>query len=235
MDRDGRGWEHVAEEWIAWTRGAGDAYASYREAFLSLVPAAAGRTLDLGCGEGRVTRDLARLGHAVTGVDASPTLVAAAVEAHPEGDYAVANAELLPFADETFGLVVAHNLLMDVQDMPAVVREAARVLTPGGRLCIAITHPLADAGRWEGDGDDAPFVVAGSYLAVEELEETIERDGVRMTFAGRRYPLEQYSRALEDAGLLVEALREPAPAPGSPGFGRWSRVPNFLHVRAVKR
>ena len=80
------GWEDRASQWLAWARTPGhDAYWRYRDAFLALVPPPAGRTLEVGCGEGRVTRDLAARGHAVTALDASPTLVAAAAERDPEG------------------------------------------------------------------------------------------------------------------------------------------------------
>ncbi|MGI8597068.1 MAG: class I SAM-dependent methyltransferase [Thermoleophilaceae bacterium] len=85
------GWEDRASQWLAWARTPGhDAYWRYRDAFLALVPPPAGRTLEVGCGEGRVTRDLAARGHAVTALDASPTLVAAAAERDPEGTYLVA-------------------------------------------------------------------------------------------------------------------------------------------------
>jgi ubiquinone/menaquinone biosynthesis C-methylase UbiE len=47
-----------------------------------------------------------------------------------------ADAAALPFADGSYDLVVADNSLMDVADMPAANREAARVLQPGGRFCI---------------------------------------------------------------------------------------------------
>jgi hypothetical protein len=57
----------------------------------------------------------------------------------------------------------------------------------------------------------------------------IERDGLRMEFAGWAYPLEDYFRALEEAGFAVEAVREPAA-----GDARWHRVPLFLMWRAVK-
>jgi hypothetical protein len=81
-------------------------------------------------------------------------------------------------------------------------------------------------------------VIPGSYLGRHRFEDTFERDGLQVTFAGWRYSLEEYARALEDAGLVIERLREPA-APASaltvrPGYERWQRLPNFLHLRAVK-
>jgi SAM-dependent methyltransferase len=229
------GFEAVAQEWLGWAREPGfDAYWSYRDAFFPLVPPASGRTLEVGCGEGRVARDLAARGHAVTGIDAAPTLVAAAAAADPAGEYRVARAEAVPFRDASFATVVAYNALMDVDDMPAAVAEAGRVLAPGGAFCVALTHPFADAGRWEGEGDDAPFVVRGSYLAGGSREDVLERGGRVMHFASRAHPLEAYVGALAAAGLAVEALREPPPGPGLRDFGRWRRIPCFLFLRARK-
>ena len=147
-------------EWLSWARTPGhDAYWHYREAFFALLPAAAGSVLEVGCGEGRVARDLAARGYRVTGLDASATLVAAAAERDPGGRYAVGAAEALPFADDSFDLVVAYNSLLDVEDMPSAIGEAPRVLRPGGRLCACVTHPVADGGGWE----DGRFVLSRSY------------------------------------------------------------------------
>jgi len=231
------GWESRAEQWLAWARTPDfDAYWSYRDAFFALVPPPEGRTLEVGCGEGRVTRDLAARGHRVTALDPSRTLLDAAAELDPGGDYVLGTAEALPFADAAFGLVVSYNVLMDVADMPAAVAEAARVLVPGGALCACVTHPLADAGSWT---DDA-FVIAGDYLGTRPFEMTIERGGLEMTFDGTMYALEHYARALEAAGLLIEAIREPAPAgeagerSHTEGWARWHRIPMFLMLRARK-
>jgi SAM-dependent methyltransferase len=232
------GWEARAAEWLAWARTPGfDAYWRYRDAFFALVPPPAGRTLEVGCGEGRVTRDLLDRGHRVTALDASPTLLRAAAEHGPGAEYVLGTAEALPFADASFGLVVAYNVLMDVDDMPAAVGEAARVLEPGGRLCMCVTHPFADAGGFAHDGDDAPFVVDGSYLGARRFHMRMERGGRAMTFDGHAYPLEDYARALEAAGLAIEALREPPPGPpprGDDDWPRWRRIPMFLMLRAVR-
>ncbi|MEX0674772.1 MAG: class I SAM-dependent methyltransferase [Gaiellaceae bacterium] len=153
-------WEEHARAWIAWARMPGhDSYWRFhRDAFLELLPPPGRRTLDLGCGEGRLARDLAAAGYRVTGVDASPTLVAAAREADPGFDVQMADAAALPFADGAFDLVVAFMTLQDVGDLAGALRECARVLEPEGRVCLAIVHPLNSAGTFARDGDDAPFL-----------------------------------------------------------------------------
>jgi SAM-dependent methyltransferase len=234
------GWEREAENWVRWTRTSGhDAYWHYRAPFFDqIVPAPGRQTLEMGCGEGRVARDLARHGHTVTAVDASPTLLRYAREADPAGRYLVADAAALPFPDGAFDLVVAYNALMDIADMAGAVREAARVLEPGGRFCICVTHPLNDAGGFAGREQDAPFMIRGAYLGCRPHEETFERDGLRMTFRGWSHALEDYTDALDVAGFLIERLREPAAPPEvvavRESYRRWQRVPMFLHLRAVK-
>lgn len=223
-----RYWESEAERWAAWARAPGhDTYWSESgPPFFELLPPPARRTLDLGCGEGRVARDLSKRGHNVVGIDAAPTLVRLAREAHPRGEYLVADAARLPLEDKSFDLVVAFNTLMDFDDMPGALREAARVLDPGGRLCACITHPLRDAGRFEGRSPGAPFVIRGSYFGKRRFAASISRGGYEFDFRGWAYPLADYARAFEEAGFVLESLREP-PDPDRP-------LPNFLLIRALK-
>lgn len=232
-------WEENAAAWIAWAREPGhDSYWRFhRDLFLELVPPPSGRTLDVGCGEGRLARDLAALGYDVVGVDASPTLLAAAREASPELELHLADAADLPFPAASFGLVIAFMSLQDVDDLAGSLREAARVIAPGGRLCLAIVHPLNSAGTFTSRTADSPFVIEGSYLDESVTDETFERDGLAMRFVSRHLPLETYTELLSANGLLIERLREPAlPEAGFNGEHgeRWRRIPLFLHLRAVK-
>jgi SAM-dependent methyltransferase len=225
-------WEREALDWVAWAREPGhDSYWRYSPLFFDLVPPPRRRALDLCCGEGRLSRDLAARGHTVVGLDASPTLLDFAREADPEGEYVLGDATALPFEDASFDLVVVYNALMDVEDMAGAVAEAARVLEPGGRLCVSLVHPLAYVGRFGGDEPDAPFVFRTPYFERRETHERFERAGLGMTFHSHMRPLEDYTRALEDAGLVLDALREPADPGGEP---RWQRIPNFLFLRAFR-
>lgn len=230
-------WEAESGRWIAWARHPGhDSYWRFhRDQFLALLPPPGLRTIDIGCGEGRLTRHLKELGHRIVGIDASPTMVAAARASDPSMDLRVADAAALPLQDASADLAVAFMTLHDIDAMPRAVAEIARVLMPGGRLCFAIVHPINSAGQFERPVADAPFVIKGDYLRPFTFSDTVERAGLTMTFHSRHRPLEAYFAALQDAGLLVETLREPAVpehAIESDNSRRWQRLPLFLHVRA---
>lgn len=232
-------WAEHASEWLAWARLPGhDSYWQFhRDLFLELLPPPGRRTLDLGCGEGRLTRELKAIGHDVVGVDAAAALVAAAQEADPELELHVVDAAALPFADGAFDLVVAFMSLQDVDDLGGAIDESARVLEHGGLLCLAVVHPFNSAGQFDGAEPDSPFVVEGSYLEESFYADSLARGGLEMTFTSAHRPLQTYTEALADAGLLIERLREPAvpeEAIAKPRTRRWQRMPLFLHIRAQK-
>ena len=236
-----QGWESEAANWARFTRTPGHDHALLDinlPVLMGLLPPPGRRTLDVGCGEGRVSRLLHSRGHRVVGIDAAPTMVRLAAS-HEAGQPAlVADAGRLPFRDGAFDLAVAYMALHDIDDMPRAVAEIGRVLERGGRLCLAIVHPINSAGAFQGSGADAPFVISGSYLDPARLSYTVERDGIQLTFHSQHRPMEACSRALEAAGLLVEAIREPGAGDHlvarQPAQRRWARVPLFLHARAVK-
>ena len=230
-------WEAQAAQWIQWARAPGhDTYWRFhRDQFLDILPPPGRRTVDIGCGEGRLTRELKKRGHAIIGVESSASLVAAAREADPLMDIRLDYATALPLEDASADLAVAFMSLHDIDAMPAAVREVARILQSGGRLCLAIVHPINSAGRFQQATVDAPFTIKGGYLQEFRYADTVERNGLTMTFHSQHRPLESYFMALEESGLLVEALRErgiPEHAMVSEADRRWQRVPLFLHLRA---
>ena len=232
----GAEWESEAENWVRWARTPNfDAYWYYRDAFFDdLLPPAPERTVEIGCGEGRVTRDLVARGHRVMAVDTSPTLLRYARQDDSCSSYLLADGASLPFPRGSFDLAVSYNSLQVVADMPDAVREAARVLVDNGTFCVCTTHPFSDLGQFVSDDQDARYVVRPSYFTRERVDDTVERGGLTMTFRGWTYTLEDYVRAFEEAGLCIDTVREPRPIKSNDRYARFQRVPMFLNIRAIK-
>ncbi len=137
-------WTYVADQWIDWAGRPGhDAFWTYREGLAAYIGRGTGRALEIGCGEGRVSRELKALGYDVTASDAVPAMLDAARRADSAHGYALADAASLPFDPARFDVVMAYNVLMDLDDMPAALHEARRVLKPGGLLFVSLVHPFS--------------------------------------------------------------------------------------------
>jgi len=241
-----RSWNAVADDWIAHADTN-----DYRNFFLlplmlRMLGDVAGRTiLDLGCGEGGYSRELARRGARVTGVDGSERLVTVARErAHSERvdvQYVCANASALQdIGNESFDFVVAAMSLMDVEDYPAAVREAYRILVAGGELLMSITHPCftAPVSQWvRGPSGELQFFAVDRYF-----ERTAWDDKIARSFRGsvirRHRPLEDYIGALLKTGFVLREFREPTATAEdiakSARLEKLVRIPYFLFMRWQK-
>jgi ubiquinone/menaquinone biosynthesis C-methylase UbiE len=81
-------------------------------------------------------------------------------------DLLLADATYIPLDDACADLAVAFMSLHDIDAMPATVKEVARILVPGGRLCLAIVHPINSCGRFEASTADARFVLTQRLLGI---------------------------------------------------------------------
>jgi SAM-dependent methyltransferase len=222
-------WERHAGRWARWARVPGhDIYHEQLNwpAFRGLCPPPGRRTLDVGCGEGRVGRQLAAAGHCVAGIDSSPTLVALAREAGGFEELVCGDSAKLPWPGQSFDLVLAYMSLHDIDDLAGTVAEIGRVLDPGGRFCLAIVHPL-----------NRRTEALENYFDEQRVADDLERGGLSMTFEGIDRPLEAYPQALARAGFVIEELREPRPTAAAvaaaPQLAKAAKRPYFLHMRCV--
>jgi 2-polyprenyl-6-hydroxyphenyl methylase/3-demethylubiquinone-9 3-methyltransferase len=92
------------------------------------------RVLDVGCGAGFLSNDIALRGHEVTGIDVAADALAVAHTHDASGSvrYVEGDALALPFEGGSFDAVCAMDLLEHVEDPERVIAEASRVLAPGG-------------------------------------------------------------------------------------------------------
>ncbi len=90
----------------------------------------------------------------MTASDAVPAMLDAARHADSAHRYQLADAAALPFDDASFDLVMAYNVLMDLDDMQRALHEARRVRKADGLLLISLVHPFRDRGGFAGPPPD---------------------------------------------------------------------------------
>lgn len=110
------------------------------------------QVLDIACGTGNTALMARARGASVTGLDLTPELLAvaerrAAEEGHVDITWKHGDAEDLPFADNTFDVVVSSCGLMFAPDQQKVANEVARVTKRGGRIAIQAWTPEGGVGR----------------------------------------------------------------------------------------
>ena len=171
---------HTASERAAWDR------------ILDLVLAGRGAldALDLGCGTGFLSFELATRGHRVTGVDFAPAMLAEARrKATAYGGqvrFEEADAEQLPFPPSSFDLAISRHVLWTLPHPEAAIDAWIRVLRPGGRLVVVDSHvdsgtgpPPAENARASQEyavvADQLPFLGGRSR---EEIVALLTRHGL---------------------------------------------------------
>jgi len=131
----------------------GTYYLAFRDLPALIGPAAAGaRALDFGCGAGRSTRFLARLGFAVTGVDVSPEMLAQAHRLDPTGDYRlVADGALTGIATGSVDLILCAFTFDNIpgwERKVALFSSMRDALREGGRIVNLVSSPTLYEHEW---------------------------------------------------------------------------------------
>jgi ubiquinone/menaquinone biosynthesis C-methylase UbiE len=250
-------WEANAENWTRLSRAGYDVHrdALNTPAFLAMLPAVSGLAgIDIGCGEGTNTRQIARRGARMHAVDIAPTFIHHA-QAQEEREslgitYEVADGAALPYADASFDFATAFMSLMDMPNQDCALAEAARVLRPSGFLQFSILHPCfvpphrrvvrdiagrtlaIEIGRYF---DTDAYIDAWTFSAIPH-EQRAGIEPFRIPVFHR--PLSQWVDFILAAGLVIEKFGEPCAstevATAVPEVADTQLAPLFLHVRARK-
>ncbi|MBC7224166.1 MAG: class I SAM-dependent methyltransferase [Anaerolineae bacterium] len=193
------------------------------------------RVLDAGCGVGAWAQALQEAGARVVGVDVEEERVADALARASGAGFVVASVECLPFGDASFDVVFSHEVLEHVEDDLQALREAARVLRPGGHLVLFVpnrgfpfeTHGVVWRGKYR----------FGNVPLVNWLPDAL-RD--RLAPHVRAYGRRQLAARVAAAGLEVRHHTQIFPGfdrleEARPVLGRWLRCAARLLERTPLR
>jgi SAM-dependent methyltransferase len=181
-----------------------------------LGPVTGRRVLDAGCGTGYLSRQLARAGAKVIGVDVAPAMVAIAQgKAREQGldiDHRVASiSELAGIAEASVDALVSNYVLMDAPDLEGAGHSIARVLAPGGIAVLIFSHPCfpqAYATRVDQKRGRVTYSWPFNYFAPQKQVDPPWRH-FSGSFTWFHRPLSHYTRAFRAAGLLIDEIDEP--------------------------
>jgi SAM-dependent methyltransferase len=182
------------------------------------------RVLDIACGQGRMSRYLARLGADVVGVDISAAMLDKARAVGPQ-NITYVRGDIMRHANwwdgRPFDGCTCELALMDIDDLAGTLSTVTTVLRPGGWFVASIVHPCLPGSErglssWPpGEG----YEREGFWTSPDHSP-----DGVRIRVGATHRKLSTFLNALRDAGLEAECFVEP-PAP----------VPTYLLWRCRRR
>jgi 2-polyprenyl-3-methyl-5-hydroxy-6-metoxy-1,4-benzoquinol methylase len=245
-------WDAGAEAWLTFVRSGADYYRLrvHGPALLAACEVRAGeRALDLGCGEGYFSRELARRGAHVVAIDLSPKMLEFASEQegydHLGIEYRLGSATDLgqQFEPAAFDLVTACMAVQDMSDPAACMKGSAHVLRAGGRMVFSVPHPCTDApGRvWvrDAEGKKGPLMIDRYF---ETGPVVFEWNMKRLLYPWStpywRRTLAEWTAMTAEAGFLVRRIHEPRPSAedveAMHKLDDCARLPYFLIFDLVK-
>ncbi len=185
-----------------------------------LHPEKGERILDLGCGTGQLTHQIAESGAEVVGLDSSPDMIGQARRNYPALRFVLADAASMQFAQE-FDAIFSNAALHWMLDAQAVARSMARALKPGGRL-------VAEFG---GNGNIAHIEAALQQVLVKHY------GGPKPTRKTYFPSIPDYSSILENAGFEVRMAHlfdRPTPLEGRQGMANWLRQFSWYNFEPLR-
>ena len=181
-----------------------------QRALRDLLGTGRGTCLEIGCGTGVHARQVRELGWTPVGVDVSTGMLRYATGRLP---IAQGDVQRLPVRDGAVPAVISVMVHTDMPGYPAILREVARVLRPGGVFVHVGVHPCFCGGFADHTDRDA-VVIRPGYLDRYWTRESYTDQGLRDKVGAMHRPLPELLHAFLDAGLALDGFTEGgAPTP----------------------
>ena|GEM_PF-4510136 len=198
-------WKGNAQKWTkVMDEGLDDFRRSCLDPYLDalLVQHSSGIFLDLGCGEGKVARTIAKGGCQVVGVDLAYDFTRTAQERLAEGFFVQGDVLSLPFCEGAFDGAVSKLTSVNVPDYLQFLRETERILRPGGILIDVVTHPCFAS--FQGDP-----IHPNIYLKMHKKRIQLNKKGVKLKVVNYHRSLSDYFDCFAKTSFIVKNIFEP--------------------------
>ncbi|MBE5742667.1 MAG: class I SAM-dependent methyltransferase [Clostridiales bacterium] len=256
-------WDNVANDWNK-AMGNGDWFQRYiiYPTLLSLFPKPKNKKIiDVGCGNGHLSRFFEKKGGKVTGIDKSKKMIESCKTYSSPINYLAFDITKTEFYENGFDLAIFNNSLQDMKNYKSGIKNAYKLLKTGGKLLIAVKHPCFHPANelmgWNVVSADGQTFRSGQgltdlanlntsyeadYFAIDDYLNSIEHTriwyGKKTTSYSRT--VEDYVNTIIDCGFIIKKIREPKPinegATENPClFQLLSRIPNFIFILAEKQ
>jgi 2-polyprenyl-3-methyl-5-hydroxy-6-metoxy-1,4-benzoquinol methylase len=250
-------WDIQAEIWTKNIREGMDVFADLFSvpAFMEFIGNIKDKSvLDIGCGEGRNTRNFAKLGAHIIGIDASENMILFAQEEetkHPLGiEYRISSwSQLSSFNNEMFDIVISTMALMDGPGYEIALQEFYRVLKPAGELFFSIIHPCFITPGYTKLTDEygvcthravSNYFKEGPWKFTWNMSKKADKsDAQEFTSLSYHRTLSTYLNNIIAAGFMLKKIKEPCPSDRACEQNPRLKVardvaPSFLFIHAIK-
>ncbi len=207
--------------------------------------------LDAGCGNGYLTRQLMLKGATTIGIDFSRRFIQFCKEIENKSNlgcefYEGSLTEMSMFETQAFDMVVSNVVMVDVLDYETAFKEIARVLKDNGRFIWSNTHPVFGRSTTAGDFKFPKDSRRNEERYIKMIDCYFETGAEMINwFKAPTWQfirtLEDYSKALKNAGFVISEIREPQPSvediqkhPNHLAFDA-DRWPHFIIFECIKK
>jgi 2-polyprenyl-3-methyl-5-hydroxy-6-metoxy-1,4-benzoquinol methylase len=235
-DQNIQDWSQATDFILKKVTDLGDFYRQHviNPALFSLLGEVKGKTIfDAGCGEGYLSRMLAKQGAIVTGLEPAEGLVNYAIERETKENLGITyiKEDLSKWKDKLdyFDIVISNMVFMDIPDYKSAMKNCISVLKSKGIFIFSISHPCFDTeGHWE---EELPYVKVQKYFDEYKMKNYIGYSFHHM--------LSEYINLVTEEGCVIAKILEPRLpieiANTDKKYQRDKNIANFLLVKAVKQ